>query len=98
MEGSNKKCYCKREIEIYFNSEKTESFKFKCGKMYEYFIEDENSIWIIFNSEYIFYKGCRFSIKNNISIYKNNGISYFSDYFVTQKEYRKLKLEKINGR
>lgn len=60
---------------------------------------------------FIFQKGCQGTYEqyseNHVMVYFNNGgISFdiknsshlFSDYFYTEKQYRKLKLQKLNER
>ena len=85
-------CYCKKDLECFFNTEKTEFYKFECGKIYTY-IESENSIWVNFDRRvFEYYIGRRFSIKNS-HWYPFHS---FSDYFAIGKELRKLKLNKIN--
>ena len=88
-------CYCTKDLECFFNKEKTEFYKFVCGRNYTYSIESENSIWVNFDMKvYEFYTGHRFSRKTLHYPFHN----YFSDYFAIGKELRKIKLNKINER
>jgi hypothetical protein len=96
------KCICHKNFEIFEMC--WTQFLFQKGKYYtyEYLSSSCDIIWVIYN-EYggnTWEQGCNFYIPKDIFIVgqsklplKNN----FNDYFYTENELRKMKLEKLNN-
>jgi transposase len=86
------KVYCYKDfnsIDINYNIWKNNNIKiFHEGKSYRYFPYDDETIMIIYNERTNFIS---FDLKKNG--YYN---IFFNDYFYTDKEYRKMKLKKLN--
>lgn len=77
------KCYCKKSF-----------LEFKMGKSYYAYIEYcDNDYWVVYNFDGQMQNiGYRFGQYNGRSEFS----PAFSDIFYTEKEYRKLKLNKLN--
>lgn len=104
--------YCKKDFIITrYNDEKISAFN--VGNRYKYYfegkdiskVENDCTDIFVFYDEYNYRSDCRgfrFYWKVSDEKFSNTGdltISYnkVSDYFYTEREYRRLKLEKINS-
>jgi hypothetical protein len=82
------KLVCKKEFNV-----GSENY-FSIGKYYDVYSEDDDGFWVITHLVYQD-KGCGMVEK----FYKTkpiNNYRYLYDYFYTEKEYRKLKLKRLN--
>ena len=71
-----------------YRSNTFEPYNIYFGKGKSYSIEDRGKYW----GKYLLINGCQFSI-NAVNEF---GELYVYDYFYTEREYRKLKLDKLN--
>ena len=90
-------CYCSKDCYFDFDrkndkvvSSTTGRIIFESGKGYEFFYEDDNSIWVFYDKYgKPGFQGCRFYVNN-----KYGKLVGFDEYF-NKKMLRKLKLEKL---
>jgi hypothetical protein len=82
------KCICKKEYNLLNNS------FFKIHNKYEYFDnpDDMNNVTLKYNMK--FYSKICIYYTNTKAIFLD--IDEFKEYFISEKEYRKLKLKKLN--